>query len=160
LLFIKKTISHDPTIYINITSKMESGQAPEGKENWFVMVNVASDVRMSEAAVINTYRKNIIAKLNRILQADIDPLIETETVLHPAKIEEETASYAGAIYGTSSNSRKAAFVRHPNFSPATRGLYFAGGSVHPGGGIPLCLKSAEITSRIIVNDMRKQKLHE
>ena len=160
-IFKTKTTYADPTIYINITSKCEPAiHAPAGKENWFVMVNVASDVRMSEAAVINTYRKNIIAKLNRILQTDIDPLIETETVLHPAKIEEETASYAGAIYGTSSNSRKAAFVRHPNFSPANRGLYFAGGSVHPGGGIPLCLKSAEITSRIIVNDMRKQKLHE
>lgn len=157
-IFKTKTVYADPTVYINITSKCEPGvHAPAGKENWFVMVNVASDVHMSEATAINTYRKNIITKLNRILQINIESLIETEAILHPRKIEEETASYAGAIYGTSSNSRKAAFLRHPNFSDTFQGLYFTGGSVHPGGGIPLCLKSAEITSRIIDGDVSKQK---
>jgi len=27
-----------------------------------------------------------------------------------------------------------------------------GGSVHPGGGIPLCLKSAEIMSNLVAKD--------
>ena len=156
-IFKTKTVYNDPTIYINITSKCEPGiHAPAGKENWFVMVNVASDTHMSGETVIHTYRKNIIAKLNRILQTDVEPLIETEAVLHPEKIEAETASYAGAIYGTSSNSGKAAFLRHPNFSDAFQGLYFTGGSAHPGGGIPLCLKSAEITSRIIMSDVNRK----
>ncbi len=160
-IFETKMPYSDPTIYINITSKMERGiHAPEGKENWFVMVNVSSDLRMSEEAVIQSYKKNIIAKLNRILNTDIEPLIETEEIAHPKKIEEETASYLGALYGTSSNSRKAAFLRHPNFSKNIRRLYFTGGSVHPGGGIPLCLKSAKITSDIIMNDSKKWKLHE
>jgi phytoene dehydrogenase-like protein len=43
----------------------------------------------------------------------------------------------------------AAFLRHPNFSNQIPGLYFVGGSVHPGGGIPLCLSSAAITEKII-----------
>ena len=43
----------------------------------------------------------------------------------------------------------AAFLRHPNFSNKVNGLYFVGGSVHPGGGIPLCLKSAAIVSRMV-----------
>jgi phytoene dehydrogenase-like protein len=124
------------------------------------MVNVSSDLRMSQEAIIRLYKKNIITKLNRILKADIEPLIETEETAHPKKIEEETASYLGALYGTSSNSRKAAFLRHPNFSKNIRRLYFTGGSVHPGGGIPLCLKSAKITSDIIMADSRKWKLHE
>ena len=39
--------------------------------------------------------------------------------------------------------------RHPNFSSAIKGLYFGGGSVHPGGGIPLCLLSGKIVSDLI-----------
>ena len=39
-----------------------------------------------------------------------------------------------------------AFLRHPNFSKQIDNLYFCGGSVHPGGGIPLCLLSAQIVS--------------
>jgi len=55
----------------------------------------------------------------------------------------------GSLYGTSSNSKMAAFMRHPNDSKTTAGLYFVGGSVHPGGGIPLCLSSAAIVSNLI-----------
>jgi len=155
-IFNTKQPYDDPTIYINITAKQEPGiYAPAGKENWFVMINVPSNLHMSDDDVINLYKKNIIAKLNRMLQTDIESLIETESILHPKKIEEYTASYLGALYGTSSNSRKAAFLRHPNFSKDIRRLYFAGGSVHPGGGIPLCLKSAAITSNLIIDDRKK-----
>ena len=91
-IFKTKSVYDDPTIYINITSKCEPGiHAPAGKENWFVMVNVASDESMSEAAAIQSYKKNIIAKLNRMLQTNVEALIETEAVLHPKKIEAETA---------------------------------------------------------------------
>jgi phytoene dehydrogenase-like protein len=58
-------------------------------------------------------------------------------------------SHTGSLYGSSSNSKMAAFLRHPNFTSAIKNLYFVGGSVHPGGGIPLCLKSAKIASEII-----------
>jgi phytoene dehydrogenase-like protein len=52
------------------------------------------------------------------------------------------------LYGASSNNRLAAFFRHPNFTP-TKGLFFCGGSVHPGGGIPLCLMGAKIVANLI-----------
>jgi phytoene dehydrogenase-like protein len=83
--------------------------------------------------------------------------IETEHTLDPLMIEEQTSSYMGSLYGTSSNTKLAAFFRHPNFTSTINGLYFCGGSVHPGGGIPLCLKSAKIVSEIIMADTKKQK---
>jgi phytoene dehydrogenase-like protein len=53
------------------------------------------------------------------------------------------------LYGTASNNRMAAFFRHPNFSKRIDSLYFCGGSVHPGGGIPLALSSAKIVDSLI-----------
>lgn len=158
-IFQKKKIYNDPTVYINITSKCEPGKhAPEGKENWFVMINApALLMNAVDKEMIDACRKNIIQKLNSILKTDIESLIETEEILHPNLIEAKTASYMGSLYGTSSNSRLAAFLRHPNFSKRVKGLYFAGGSVHPGGGIPLCLKSAKIMCDIISNDHKKMK---
>ena len=99
-------------------------------------------------------RKNIIAKLNRILGEDIEALITEEMVLEPKGIEANTSSYRGALYGAASNSKFAAFLRHPNFSKKINGLYFCGGSVHPGGGIPLCLLSAKIVADNIKSDYR------
>lgn len=153
-LFDKKTISEDPTIYINITSKMESGQAPEGKENWFVMINAPANQEQDWEVLKKQCRQAVIRKLNRMLNTDVESYIEVEETLDPVKIEQQTSSYRGALYGTSSNSKMAAFLRHPNFSSTIKGLYFAGGTVHPGGGIPLCLKSARLVSELIKSDIK------
>jgi phytoene desaturase len=158
-IFKKKSLFEDPTVYINITSKEEAGHAPNGKENWFVMINVPANSGQNWEQLIPEAKKNIIQKLNRLLHTDLETLIASETVLDPILIEEQTGSYMGSLYGTSSNSKMAAFFRAPNFSGHIKNLYFCGGSVHPGGGIPLCLKSAEITSSIIEKDFKKKRSH-
>jgi phytoene dehydrogenase-like protein len=145
-IFDLKKIYHDPTIYINITSKMEKGHTPEGKENWFVMLNAPADNGQDWKDEQLHARQSIIEKLGRMTGEDIGQYIDTEITLDPKGIEANTLSHMGSLYGTSSNSTLAAFLRHPNFTSHIRGLYFTGGSVHPGGGIPLCLKSAKIVA--------------
>ena len=153
-IFTKKTLYPDPTVYINITSKCEPGvQAPAGKENWFVMVNAPSGAENYTPETISNCRKHIITKLNRLLGTDIDSLIEVEEVLDPAGIENKTASLWGII--RHQFQLKDGCIYAPGeFQQAGKGLYFAGGSVHPGGGIPLCLKSAKIMSEIVADDMK------
>jgi phytoene desaturase len=138
----------DPTVYINITSKIQKSDAPEGCENWFVMVNVAANPDHIDRE-IPTIRKAILDKIKRTLGHSIEEMIETESILTPRDIQNQTSSWRGALYGASSNNRLSAFLRHRNRSKQLKGLYFCGGSVHPGGGIPLCLLSARITSDLI-----------
>jgi phytoene desaturase len=148
MIFEEKNLHSDPTVYINITSKHLSGDAPPGCENWFVMVNAPHEAAQDWAALRQKMRAAIIAKINRVLGCDLAPLIITERVLDPPGIESQTSSHLGSLYGTSSNSRLSAFFRHPNFSQKIKNLYFCGGSVHPGGGIPLCLLSGKIVSEL------------
>lgn len=142
-IFEKKQVFSDPTVYVHISTKIVKNDAPEGKESWFVMVNVPSNAGQDWTQIRVETRKNVLQKLSRILGENIEELILCEEFLDPIRIEERTSSFAGALYGASSNDRMAAFFRHPNFSKI-KGLYFVGGSVHPGGGIPLCLLSAKI----------------
>ena len=159
-IFNSKKLYSDPTIYINVTSKIEKEQAPAGCENWFVMINVPATNSYNVEEVKVAARKNILEKLNRILKKDVSKLIVTETFLHPQSIEANTGSYLGSLYGTSSNSKTAAFLRHPNFTKRIKNLYCCGGSVHPGGGIPLCLKSAKIVSDLVKHDSKNgRKVH-
>ena len=148
-LWKQKTIYQDPTIYLNISSKFKPDDAPEGCENWFVMINVPANTGQDWDSLIAEARKSILQKLSRLLKKDIEFLIECEEILDPRTIESRTSSYQGSLYGTSSNNQFAAFLRHPNFSSKLKGLYFAGGSVHPGGGIPLALLSAKIVSDLV-----------
>ena len=148
-IFGKKTICHDPTIYLNITSKHTPADAPAGCENWFSFINVPNNTGQDWDMFITEARENMIQKINRVLKTDIRPLIESEMVFDPRVIETRTSSAFGAIYGNSSNNKFAAFLRHANFSKDIKNLYFCGGSVHPGPSIPLCLLSAKITTDII-----------
>ncbi len=150
-IFDDKALPEEPTIYVNITSKEEPQDAPEGCENWFVMVNVASNQGQDWEIGRKRVRKAIIDRLSKTLNKNIEELIEVEDYLDPIRIESRTSSFRGALYGAASNNKFAAFLRHPNFSQKIKNLFFCGGSVHPGGGIPLCLLSAKIVSDLIPN---------
>ena len=145
----RKRIHHDPTVYINITSKYNPGDAPAGCENWFTMINVPHDDGQDWDRLIPEARQNIITKVSQMLDVNLEPLIEAEAILEPRTIQSKTSSYLGALYGSSSNNKFAAFLRHPNFSRKIDNLYFCGGSVHPGGGIPLSLLGARIVGDLV-----------
>ena len=145
-IFGTKQLFKDPTIYINITAKNVPGDAPTGHENWFVMINTPVGTSIEWENEIPALRKYVLTKIERVLGEEVTPFIAAEEVLSPPLIEQKTQSYLGALYGASSNNQMAAFLRHPNFSSQFKNLYFCGGSVHPGGGIPLCLLSAKIVS--------------
>lgn len=148
-IFQQGSVADDPTVYVNITSKFTPTDAPAGHENWFVMVNVPHNAGQDWDALIQRTRQQVLQKISKVLGTDIASLIRAERVWDPRGIEADTSSFAGALYGSSSNNPMAAFLRHPNFSSRLKGLYFTGGSVHPGGGIPLCLLSAKIVGDVV-----------
>lgn len=148
-IFDENTFYEDPTVYINITSKAISSDAPTGCENWFVMINAPTNNGQDWSAEIKEIRQKIISKINRTLKVDIERYIELEHCLTPADIEKQTSSHKGSLYGMASHGKFSSFLRHANFSSQIKNLYFCGGSVHPGGGIPLCLLSAKIVSDLI-----------
>lgn len=151
-LFHTKTFYADATVYVFIGSRHIPSDAPPGCENWFVMVNVPENVGQDWDAVVSEARAAVIKKISARLGKDIVPYIETEIVEDPRWIEARTSAWHGSLYGPAGNGRFSAFLRHANRSSKYRGLYFTGGSVHPGGGIPMCLASAKITSDIIKKD--------
>ncbi len=148
-VFGDKKPYHNPSTYINITSKVTPSDAPEGCENWFVMINVPHNTSGQPIEYVQEMRKHIVAKINRVLKTDIEQYIEVEEVLDPYLIEQRTSSAGGSLYGNSSNNKYAAFLRHANNSSKIKNMYFVGGSVHPGGGIPLGMLSAKIVSEMI-----------
>lgn len=148
-IFQLKKCPSDPTIYIYISSKFNKGDAPAGFENWFVLVNAPYISGQDWKKEINLTRERVIKKINSFLKIDLNTRIIEEEVLTPEKIESQTDSRLGSIYGISSNSRSAAFLRQQNKSKKYKGLYFCGGSAHPGGGIPLVMLSGKLASELI-----------
>ena len=113
------------------------------------MINTYHDNGQNWDPLVKEYKKIILNKIKSILGESIEDYIVEEKIITPKIIEERTLSYKGALYGPSSNNKFSAFLRHPNYSRKFNNLYFCGGSVHPGGGIPLVLSSAKIVDDLI-----------
>jgi phytoene desaturase len=145
-LFDQGITAEDPTIYLNITSKLTPGDAPEGCENWFVLVNVPPNRGQDWASLAAQNREVVLNKIEKLLGKSVREHLVHEEVLDPPGIERLTGSSFGSIYGMSSNSTMAAFNRHPNQSTRHKGLWFVSGGGHPGAGMPVVLLSAKIAS--------------
>ena len=150
-IFKKKLIS-DPTIYINISSKMEKSHAPSGSENWFVMINLPADVKSMNSDIIKKLRELVILKISAFLKINIEPLIAVEEMLTPIDVQKRTGAYKGSLYGENQNSFSAILSRKKNRDKKWKKLYYVGGTVRPGGGIPLAAKSGLNTAKLIIKN--------
>jgi phytoene dehydrogenase-like protein len=146
-IFSYQECPQEPTVYVNITSKVDQRDAPPQGENWFVMINVPPHQEQDWRAVAADIRPVILKRIEAVL-GSVEPHIVAEAVLSPLDIE-NTGSAFGSLYGLSSNSPLSAFYRHPNRSRRFRGLYFCGGSAHPGGGMPLAVLSGKIAADLV-----------
>ena len=139
-------IPRDPTIYACVSSITDPTQAPADCENWFLLINTPAD----ERAVTDEVAGWLLDHLATI-GPDLRRRARFVEVIGPRDIARRYRSPGGAIYGTSSNGRSAAF-RRPAIRGPRRGLYLVGGSTHPGGGLPLVTMSARIASTLVLRD--------
>lgn len=141
-------LADDPTIYACISSRTDSSQAPDGDENWFVLVNTPPSAEVDT----EDYRDLVLRRLAEH-GVDLVDRMQFAARITPADLERFYRSPGGAIYGTSSNGKRAAFARPANRG-VRAGLYLVGGSSHPGGGLPLVATSARIVAEMIDQDHR------
>ncbi|MCH2228829.1 MAG: phytoene desaturase family protein [Crocinitomicaceae bacterium] len=153
-IFKEKKVFDEPSIYIYISSKIVKDDAPEGCENWFILINAPINIGQDWDKEIELKREFVIEKLSKRFNRDIRSIIQFEEILDPRTIENKHNGKFGSIYGNASNNRFSAFYRHPNYSKQIKGLYFVGVSVHPGGGIPLALSSSKIATECLYEDFK------
>ena len=150
-LFNELRPAADPTIYVCAASRTDATQAPAGHENLFVLVNApATSERTNWEQEKHAYRDLIIDKLESHGLQQLRAAIDYEHTITPEDFRTNYHAHRGALYGASSNSLFSAFLRPPNKARDIAGLYFAGGTTHPGGGIPLVLLSGKMAAELIL----------
>ncbi len=149
-LFEERRSPTDPTIYVNAPSRSDRSVVPGEGETLFVMANApANDGDEWGEEQIAEAKRRVFARLHASGFPDIEDDTVVSDVWTPRKIGTRYLMPGGAIYGTHSHGWKHAFLRPPNKDKKVQGLYYVGGSTHPGGGTPTVLLSAQITSELI-----------
>ncbi|HEV2762989.1 MAG TPA: phytoene desaturase family protein [Pyrinomonadaceae bacterium] len=139
--------AREPTVYVCAASRTDASQAPPGRENLFVLVNApATGGRTRWLDERDAYRDLILRRLEAFGLEVLRASVEYEHTITPEDFRRTYHAHRGALYGPSSNGLLSAFLRPPNRAPNMRGLYFCGGTTHPGGGIPLVLLSGKMAA--------------
>jgi phytoene desaturase len=141
----------DPAIFVTVPR--DPAVHPAGFEAWTVLVNAPPHgaVDWDADAVADRYADAILSVLAR-RGVDVRDRLVVREVRTPADLERETFSLGGAIYGTPRHG-PTGLLRPGNRSPLP-GLYFVGGSVHPGGGLPMVALSAQIVADLVAVEAR------
>jgi diapolycopene oxygenase len=144
----------DPTCYVCAPARTEPGVAPRGGEALYVLVHTPHlRAHHNWREMLPKYRTAIIEKLKRVAGlGDIEQRIVCEDVLTPQDINDRYHVLNGAIYGLASHGKFLGAFKPSNRSPDVRGLYLAGGSAHPGPGMPMALMSGWIAADALDGD--------
>lgn len=144
----------DPTCYLAATTCSEPATAPAGGEALYVLVHTPYlRPHHDWKKLFPAYRKVILEKLKRTGgMKDIEDRIVFESALTPQDINDRYHVLHGAIYGLASHGKFLGAFKPGNRSPDLRGFYLAGGSAHPGPGMPMVLMSGWIAADALDKD--------
>ncbi len=144
----------DPTCYVCAPARTESGVAPDGGEALYVLVHTPYlRPHHNWQEMLPSYRRVILDKLSRVAGLhDLESRIVVEHALTPQDIHDRYHVLNGAIYGLASHGKFLGAFKPGNRSPDVRGLYLAGGSAHPGPGMPMALMSGWIAADALDGD--------
>jgi len=153
-IYRKGEPADDPTCYVCAPARTEPGVAPPGGEALYILVHtpyLRPHHRWNN--IFPGYRQKILDKLKRCAgMPDLESRIMVETHLTPQDIHDRYRVFNGAIYGLASHGKWLGAFKPANRSPDFRNLYLAGGSAHPGPGMPMALMSGWIAADTLHKD--------
>lgn len=156
-IFHRHELPDDPTIYLVNVNKTDATQTLPGHENIKILPHIPYiPDRPFTAEEYAALRERVLVKLEGMGLTDLRERIVTENMWLPEDIEKTYYSHRGAIYGTVSSRKGNRGFKHPKESERYDNLYFVGGTVNPGGGMPMVtLSGQQVRDKIVKKEAEK-----
>ncbi len=150
-LFDHRRLPREPTVYVCAQDRGEPGRTPDGPERLLCLVNApasgdtAAGLSETEIDSCETQAFGLLARcglhVDRTTTASVRTTPQDFATLFPAT--------GGALYGRAVHGPMATFQR-PGSRTAIPGLYLAGGSTHPGAGVPMAALSGRLAAADVI----------
>jgi phytoene desaturase len=157
-LFVRGQYPSDPPIYVNATCVTDPGDAPPGGSNPFIVVGAPplkvgrEDERDLDFEA--SYADQLIARVERAGLPGLASATVSRRITAPSDWQGRFTAFLGSIYGLGNKHNVLGGSFRPlNFRADVPGLYFVGGGVQPGAGMPMVVQSGKITAERIARDL-------
>jgi 1-hydroxycarotenoid 3,4-desaturase len=153
-LFGRRTIPNPPTVYLHLPDRGGAAHTA-GRERAFMLINAPADGDAAAPSDPQAAAAAVVRQLGACgitLPAGLDELDATG----PADFHRRFPATGGALYGPATHGWRAAF-RRPGNRTSIAGLYLAGGSVHPGAGVPMAALSGRLAAACAVDDRHRNR---
>ena len=150
-IFHKHRLPDDPVVYVVNVNKTDAKQALPGHENLKILPHIPyiQDKPLTRQEYAG-FAEKVLIKLESMGLDGLRENIITSDMWTPHDIERTYSSDRGAIYGTVSDKKRNKGFKHPKQSERYRNLFFVGGTVNPGGGMPMVTLSGQQAARKLV----------
>lgn len=144
-IFHHNKLNDDPTIYLVAPTRSDASIAPQGCDIIKILphIPVLDEQHPFSEMDYETFKNNVLDKLERMGLTDLRKHIVVEEVWTPHTIQDAYMSNQGSIYGVISDKKKNMGFKTPKYSSKYKNLFFVGGSVNPGGGMPMVILSGQ-----------------
>lgn len=157
-VFQQGKLPEDPTIYLVAPTRTDPSKAPAGHDNIKILPHIPP-INPDKPHTREEYmalKERVIDKLERMGLTDLRKHTVVEDVLTPVDIERMYNSNQGSIYGVVSDWKKNQAFKAPKQSSKYRNLFFTGGSVNPGGGMPMAvLCGQKVADRVVKAEAKR-----
>ena len=154
-VFREGKLPQDPTIYLVAPTRTDPSKAPEGHDNLKILPHIPP-IDPENPHTMDEYlglKDRVIDKLERMGLENLRKHIVVEDLLTPIDIEELYNSNQGSIYGVVTDWKLNKGFKAPKQSSKYRNLFFTGGSVNPGGGMPMAILCGQkVSDRVVSSD--------
>ena len=153
-VFRRNLLPDDPTIYVVAPTRTDPTQAPQGCDNIKILPHIPpiDEMHPFTREQYLAFKEVCLDKLERMGLNNLRKHIVVEDFWTPVDIESRYASNRGSIYGVVCDRRKNFAFKAPKRSQQFRNLFFVGGSVNPGGGMPMVSLSGQHVARMIIEE--------
>jgi diapolycopene oxygenase len=151
-VFRKRQLPPDPTIYLVAASRTDPTVAPEGCDCLKILPHIPhiDDQRPLTREDYMVFKERVLEKLERMGLTDLRKHVVFEHCWTPHDIREQYLSNKGSIYGVVSDRFKNLAFKAPKQSVKYPNLFFVGGSVNPGGGMPMVVLCGQNVAKKVV----------
>jgi len=158
MIFDHQSVSENPSFYVHAPVRTDASAAPEGEDSLSVIVpvgHVSNSNKQNWQELKEQTRNAVIKRLKQAGMTDIEQHIKFEICYTPKTFMNYCNVTNGSVFGSLSHTIfQMGYFRPHNRHRKYKNLYFAGGSTHPGNGVPLVLLSAALTSERIIKELK------